>query len=156
MNSKAINIGVIILVVTTVTLIVAFLRGVSSTAGDSVKKIDPGAQEAEVLYFWATWCGVCESQRPMLQTSIQWLPEDAVFLTVEEGGNSPEALQQYLDEKPIAAKTLTGSQSFLQSWQIRAFPTTVFLSDEGEVIFKETGLLTPPGFILRYYLARLF
>jgi thiol-disulfide isomerase/thioredoxin len=149
------TITLIILVVTIVTLLTAFLRGATSTAGNSVKKIDPTLSEPQVLYFWATWCGICESQRPMLQTSLSWLTVDSKFLSIEEGSNTQEELSAFLQKNPIHGKTVTGSHEFLTSWKISAFPTTIFLSDSGEVVFKETGLLTPPGFVLRYYLARL-
>ena len=149
------SIGLIIVVVTVVTLVVALLRGVTSTAGDSVKKIDPALNEPRVMYFWATWCGVCESQRPMLQTSLNWLALDSEFLSIEEGSNTPEQLNVFLEQNPIQGKTIAGSHEFLTSWKISAFPTTIFLNNAGEIVFKETGLLTPPGFVLRYFLARL-
>ncbi|WP_246837032.1 hypothetical protein [Leptospira meyeri] len=44
----------------------------------------------------------------------------------------------------------------LKEWRISAYPTTVFLNEEGQVVFSDTGILSPLGFWLRSFLLRFF
>lgn len=107
-----------------------------------------------VLYFWATWCTVCKVYSNILETNLKLLNENTIFLSVVEDEKSEE-LTQYISSHKIQYPVLSASYETLRDWGISAFPTTVFLNAKGELVFVDTGIISPVGFWLRSFLLQV-
>ncbi len=106
-----------------------------------------------VIYFWASWCGICKTYSPVLAMNLKLLPSDSIFISVEEGEATPkerEALIRDLSQFPV----FRGNYHLLHEFDVQAFPTTVFLNGNRDILFSDTGIISPVGFWLRGFLLR--
>ncbi|WP_108972579.1 TlpA family protein disulfide reductase [Leptospira ryugenii] len=122
----------------------------------SVQPTDVKAWEGKpkIVYFWATWCTVCKTYSYILNQNLKLLDEQMVFLSVVEDEPGKE-FDSYIAHNPIHYPVYHGSYSLLQDWGVSAFPTTVFLNSHGEVVFYDTGIISPLSFWLRSLLTKV-
>jgi thiol-disulfide isomerase/thioredoxin len=72
----------------------------------------------KLLEFYATWCGPCKVQKPIVEKLSKELQIEAEFIDIDE---RPEVAEKY---------------------QIRAVPSIVVIDDEGNFKKKLVGLQT--------------
>src|SRR5690554_5808465 len=136
-------------------------RGLPSGPIDALSVVTIDSQQHDVLarsheqpvllYFWATWCPICDWVSP----SIDWLAADHQVLSIALRSGSDAKLKRYLSEHDYQFATVNDSAvEFSQRWQVQATPTVVIVS-AGEVVSYTTGASTPVGLWLRLWWARL-
>ncbi|TGK07585.1 TlpA family protein disulfide reductase [Leptospira semungkisensis] len=110
-----------------------------------------------VVYFWATWCGVCNTNLPLVKWYASTLKEQSrfAFISVEEG-DSEVALKNYLEKQNIDFPVIVGNPMLLRDWGIRGYPSFYILDGEGRVRFAESGIMSPFGMFLRLLWTRIF
>ncbi len=110
-----------------------------------------------VVYFWATWCGVCNTNLPLVKWYASKLKDlDRItFISVEEGDNAV-VLKEYLEKQSIDFPVIVGNPMLLRDWGIRGYPSFYILDGEGKVRFAEAGIMSPFGIFLRLIWARIF
>jgi thiol-disulfide isomerase/thioredoxin len=96
--------------------------------------------KAVVVVFWATWCGPCREEAPMInKLAERYQGKDVVIL----GVNTDDARKAQLFATqihlvyPIAFDT-SGAAS--NAYDVTAFPTLVVVSKTGKVIAIRTGV----------------
>jgi thiol-disulfide isomerase/thioredoxin len=94
-----------------------------------------------VLNFWATWCGPCRLEMPLLQEYADQLGADVVFLPINND-ESPELVQKFVDELSLRLDFLLdpGAQ-VAQQYRVRGFPTTMFIDRDGTLRYQHIGVL---------------
>jgi peroxiredoxin len=86
-----------------------------------------------VLNFWATWCGPCQRELPVLQRATEHFGDDVVFVGVDQGEEA-EVVQSYVDKLgltfivPMDADGQVGSD-----WNVQGLPTTFFIDRSGVI-----------------------
>ncbi|EPG64810.1 TlpA family protein disulfide reductase [Leptospira wolffii] len=110
-----------------------------------------------VVYFWATWCEVCNTNLPLVNWYASFLKDKKgfAFISVEEGDNAV-ALKDYLDKQTVEFPILLGNPMLLRDWSVRGYPTFYILDGNGKVRFAEAGIMSPFGIFLRLFWARIF
>ncbi len=132
------------------------LYGLKYADGSSLAQADIQGKKL-VIYFWATWCSVCQLNLPFFKTSYAKFQKDNItILSIEEGASGHTKLKEYLSKKEITNPVLVGTQDTLASMNISAFPTTIFINSKGEVKFVDTGILNPISFYIRLLLLDVF
>lgn len=94
-----------------------------------------------VVNAWATWCGPCRRELPMLleqaraQSKVRF-----VFLNQGEG---PEAVRAYLEEARLDMPEpyFDPSSEVIQRWGAQGLPTTYFFDAAGKLVAKHIGEL---------------
>ncbi|EQA53746.1 TlpA family protein disulfide reductase [Leptospira kmetyi] len=111
----------------------------------------------EVVYFWATWCGVCSTNLPLVKWYSERLENSSrfSFVSVEEGENLVE-LERYIREKNLNFKVVPANQLFLQEWKVNAYPSFVILDRNGTIRFADSGMMNPISFFLRIWITHFF
>ncbi|WP_111642330.1 protein disulfide oxidoreductase [Marinimicrobium alkaliphilum] len=103
-------------------------------------------EQPVMVYFWATWCGVCRFVSP----SVSWMAggdHTVVSVAIASGDNA--RVQAYQDAKGYGFDTINDPRNLLaRAWGISATPTILILKD-GEVASSTTGFTTPVGLWLR-------
>jgi thiol-disulfide isomerase/thioredoxin len=101
-----------------------------------------------MINFWATWCGPCRREIPLLKTlASDWAARDLEIVGIAV--DYPDKVRQFADEFKIAYPILVGEQDALDvaaafGMASPAFPFTVFTDRRGEVVALFLGELHRP------------
>lgn len=92
-----------------------------------------------VFNFWATWCGPCLTEMPLVEkTMVKYKDDtDVVFLAVstdEDRELVAPHLKQYKVNLPVAY-----ADSLNDFFTVTSIPTTIILDRKGEVAFRMAG-----------------
>ncbi|KAB8311687.1 thiol-disulfide isomerase/thioredoxin [Rahnella sp. BIGb0603] len=105
-----------------------------------------------LVYFWATWCGVCKMTTP----SVSRLAEEGEnVLTVALRSGDNATLERYLHGKGIHMPVINDARGDLSAqWDIGVTPTFVVI-DKGQVIATTTGWTSYWGMKARLWWAQI-
>ncbi|MGA2117855.1 MAG: TlpA disulfide reductase family protein [Bryobacteraceae bacterium] len=96
-----------------------------------------------VLNFWATWCGPCREEMPMIvEAEKTWGPKGVTFIAISLDDNKtrkniPEFIERYHVDFPVWSNASTDDLDKLQMGQ--GVPDTAFLDEAGVVVARVLG-----------------
>ena len=92
-----------------------------------------------VVNKWASWCGPCRVEFPLLRKVAQH-DKDVVFIGVNSNDNDGNA-RKFLSEEPVPYKHFKDPKLEIASefHGVQAFPTTAFYDSKGELAFVHVG-----------------
>ncbi len=106
--------------------------------------------EPVLIYYWATWCGICSLTRG----SINNIAQDHAVITIATQSGSMADIQKYIDENNFTAPVINDEQGILsQRYGVRAFPSIFIIDADGEISDVEIGLSSEWGLRLRLWWA---
>lgn len=124
----------------------------TTLTGDSVRLSELKGRVVAVN-FWATWCGPCRLEMPLLQTYADRYPEDLTVLAVNDA-EPIEKVQPYVDDLGLRFPILLDEKELVtRLYRVRGFPTTIFIDRDGKIRYQHLGLLMEDQ--LRGYLTEL-
>jgi cytochrome c biogenesis protein CcmG/thiol:disulfide interchange protein DsbE len=109
----------------------------TSLTGNSVA-LDAMRGQGFVLNLWATWCPPCRREMPMVIDVAE--TSSAPVLLVNQGERA-ERVRAFLSTNgmPGDAVLLDGSQRVAGATGARAYPTTIFVDADGEIVGVHAG-----------------
>ncbi|MEI7772323.1 MAG: TlpA disulfide reductase family protein [Chloroflexales bacterium] len=110
--------------------------------GGTVKVSDLRGRPA-VINFWATWCGPCKEELPLLQQaygSAEGAGFQLIAVTDEGKGDVSTFVESSNVRMPVVLDP--GGQAGSR-YRIQGIPTTFFLDSTGVIVIRHTGSLTP-------------
>lgn len=103
-----------------------------------------------LLYFWASWCGVCRYTTPSV---AQLVEEGENVMTIALRSGAPKDVSRWLEQKKVQLPVVNDASGELsRSWQIGVTPTLVVLY-QGEVVSSTTGWTSYWGMKMRLWWA---
>lgn len=95
-----------------------------------------------VLNLWATWCGPCRRELPLL-AAVAAEEAGVAFVFVSQG-ESAARVEGYLAERGLVLPTvlLDPAGEIGRAARSRALPTTLFFDSEGRMVFRSLGELS--------------
>ena len=106
-----------------------------------------------LINFWATWCGPCRQEMPMIEAAYQAYAPDLVVLAVNIG-EDPWRVKKFVHELGLSFEVLMDEGNQVQSlYRVRAYPTTYLVDTQGVVRAQHVGLLSEAQ--LEKYLERV-
>ena len=97
-----------------------------------------------VLNFWATWCYYCKEEMPDFDEASKKHPE-VQFMMVNATDGERETLEgakKYIEDEGYSFDVFYDTKSeAVSTFYVTAFPTTYFISSEGELIARGSGML---------------
>lgn len=105
-----------------------------------------------LLYFWASWCRICEFE----QGSILSLAKDYPLLTVALRSGNELQLRKYMDEHQFHVTAIVDEFGELGSrYGVRGTPSAFFIDADGQIRSIEVGYTSELGMRVRMWLAGL-
>jgi cytochrome c biogenesis protein CcmG/thiol:disulfide interchange protein DsbE len=94
-----------------------------------------------VLNAWATWCGPCRRELPMLLEQAR--SQSRVRFVFLNQGEGPEAVRAYLEEAHLDMPDplFDPSSEVIQRWGAQGLPTTYFFDATGKLVARHAGEL---------------
>ena len=124
------------------------LRGLT-VEGEQFAGLDAVPKPA-LIYFWASWCGICKA----MQGTVAGLAAELPVITVatQSGGRAEVANNQ--QQSHFMVPTLLDEDGELaMNYGLRGVPAFFILGRDGEIRFATTGLTSIWGLRLRLWLA---
>jgi len=93
-----------------------------------------------VLNFWASWCGPCRDEMPLLeQGSMRWKGKNVVFVGVDARDVRSDA-RSFLERYGVTYPNVyDGKGSLIGRYGVTAFPETYFIDVAGKVRWRIAG-----------------
>lgn len=124
------------------------LQGMTLT-GVEVDIAKLSQDQAVLVYFWGTWCPVCNYVSPAVSQMSAYYP----VVTVAMSSGEDDKLRKYLQHQGYGFDTINDSDSKIaRDWSLQATPT-IMIVKEGELKHYTTGFTSLPGMWRRMLLA---
>ena len=96
-----------------------------------------------VVNVWATWCGPCRREMPLLEQAQNQYP-DVAFVMVNQG-EKIDAIERYLANEQLNLKHVWQDENLLtqQALGYQALPSTYFIDAKGQLVDQSVGELKP-------------
>ncbi len=119
-----------------------------SNSGQNVKLSELRGQVV-MINFWASWCGPCRQEMPLLNQLYQrYEPMGFTLLGVNVEEDSAAA-DKVLREIPVNFPVLYDNKNQVsESYQVRAMPSTILIDRDGKVRYLHKGY--KPGYEEEY------
>lgn len=103
----------------------------TTLAGDSFTLSAQGTPI--VLNFWATWCGPCENEMPVLQTASERFRGRVQIVAVDQG-EAAATVERFAAEYGLTfAIPLDSDLAIGDQYGVRGLPTTFFIDRDGVI-----------------------
>jgi peroxiredoxin len=100
-----------------------------------------------VLNFWATWCGPCKAEVPLLndlQSRFRARGLEVIGVSIDEAGWP--AVNEFAAEQNMGyAVTLADDETIRAFGGVTELPMTLIIDRDGRIIVKRVGVLTEGG-----------
>lgn len=121
--------------------------------GETVTLAKLSEEKPVLLYFWASWCGVCRFTTPDVARLHQ---EGVNVMTIALRSGSEADVSRWLTRKNVTFPVINdASGEISRRWEISVTPTLVIVS-KGEVVFTTSGWTSYWGMKLRLWWANAF
>jgi peroxiredoxin len=107
-----------------------------------------------LINFWASWCGPCELEMPVIEKAYQAHRKDGLVVLAIATDDTQENVRSFFGKHQLSFRPMldkTGDVS--QSYSVFGLPTSVFVGRDGLITDVHTGRLTEE--VLDGYMAKL-
>jgi len=125
-------------------------QALTTLSGERVSLAQRSRDKPLLVYFWASWCGVCRFTTPYVARLAE---EGGNVLTVALSSGDDLQVEQWLARKRLTLPVVNDPHGELSAqWQVGVTPTLVVIS-QGKVVQSTTGWTSYWGMKLRLWWA---
>ena len=127
------------------------LAALDGTTFELESVIDDG--DLVLLNFWATWCGPCRLEIPILDNLYERYRDKGLRVLAIDVEEEKATVEAYLREGPVSFPVLLDSDGAVaKRYRIDAFPTTLLVDSDGEIVEVLEGLDPYLGYRIEMHL----
>lgn len=105
-----------------------------------------------LLFFWASWCGICE----MVDGSVESVSQSWPVISIAYQSGEANAVRQHMQREGLSFPTLIDNDGQIsQRYQIQGVPTSYILDRQGNIRYRSVGYTSEIGLRIRLWLASL-
>ncbi len=94
-----------------------------------------------ILDFWATWCGPCEVQMPILDALWREVGDERLMIVGISVDTDPAAaVAAWVAERGFEYPIAVGDQDLAMRYGLLGFPSLVLIDPEGRILVRHTGV----------------
>ena len=125
----------------------------ATTAGKPVP-LDSFRGRPFVVNLWATWCGPCRRELPMLTDAA--LRPGSISILLANQGEQPETVTQFLGNEKLETGhvALDPGRTLSRAFEIAGYPATAFVAADGTIVQLQLGELSRAALADGFDLAR--
>lgn len=98
--------------------------------------------QAVVVNIWASWCGPCRAEMPLLQRAADTYAGKVTVLGVDSKDSATDA-RKFLDDVGVDyPNVFDASGDIRKALGLRGFPTTYFFDSKGRIVATVVGGIT--------------
>jgi thiol-disulfide isomerase/thioredoxin len=122
-----------------------------SDIGEEVPVSHFGGEGAIAIHFWGTWCPVCREEID----NIDSLSKRYRIVTIAVNSGDAEEIDEWMRSRNLDFPVVADENGELaKRFGVSVFPSTLFYSSDGKLLFSESGYITTPGMSVRMWLAK--
>jgi thiol-disulfide isomerase/thioredoxin len=107
------------------------------------RRLSEWSGKVVLLNFWATWCGPCREEMPLLDRTRGANGLEVVGVAVDD----PDAVKDYLEKYPVAYPILLGDDEanpeLIFGDRRSVLPYSVLIGKDGKLLAQREGSFTP-------------
>ncbi|MBL4607698.1 MAG: protein disulfide oxidoreductase [Pseudomonadales bacterium] len=124
----------------------------AQTLNGEIFHIDQFKGEPAIIYFWASWCGICRT----MESSISELSQEKPFISVAMQSGSKQEVLDYLKKKTLKTPVINDPYGQLSaSYGIKGVPAVFILDKDGNIRYSTSGYSPSWAIRIRLWLASL-
>lgn len=103
-----------------------------------------------VIYFWATWCGSCVFDFPIIDEVYQQQKDSGLVILALNIGQDQAEVQKFVTAGGYTVPVgLDGNMDIGRAYRLLGFPSTYFIDREGAIQHVRVGPISPETFTER-------
>ena len=118
------------------------LPGIEGGTVPGLARSDLVAGQVSVVNFWASWCGPCRDEHPVLVDLAGRFDGQLVGINYKDDAENANRFLAHLGN-PFARVGADTSGRVGIDWGLYGVPETYVVSGKGEIVYKHVGPLTP-------------
>lgn len=105
------------------------------------------------INFWASWCGPCQSEMPMIQNMYQKYKDDINFVVLNATmSDDLEDVRGFMVDYKLTMpiyldQPKQGEKEITSQYQLRGVPTQVLIDADGKILYYRPGEITEQEFL---------
>lgn len=97
-----------------------------------------------VLNFWATWCGPCVIEMPVLQRTYQQREAEGFVVLAINNRETAAQITPFRDRFGLTFPILLDESGAIQNhYAVTQYPSSLILDQDGVIVARHLGVLTP-------------
>jgi len=122
------------------------LRG-EMVGGKSFAGLESMSKPA-IVYFWASWCGICRA----MQSTVMAVAKDAPIISVAMQSGDAPTVGQYMIRQQFDVPTLVDRDGILaNAYGVRGVPAVFVIDESGNIRYAAMGYTSELGLRLRLW-----
>jgi peroxiredoxin len=95
-----------------------------------------------LINFWATWCGPCKIEMPVIQAAYKDHQEDGLMVLAVAVDDSAKNVRRFFEEHSLTFQPLMDDGEVSRAYQVFGLPTSFFVRPDGIITDVHAGMLT--------------